>query len=131
MAYASNVSGRYEVYVQPFLSSEGARHQVSLAGGQSPRWSRDGRELFFVTDVRPRRMMAADVATSPELAIGRPREVFPANFELPGGSSGYDVSADGQRFLVLRDVETPDRAVTELQVVLNGFSLLDSAAAPD
>ena len=65
MAYASNVSGRCEVYVQPFPGPEGSRYQVSLAGGQSPRWSRDGRELFFVTDARPRRLLAVDVHSSP------------------------------------------------------------------
>ena len=127
MAYASNVSERSEVYVQPFPGPEGSRHQISLAGGQSPRWSRDGRELFFVTDARPRRLLAVDVRTAPAFTAGRPREVFSADFELPGGSSGYDVSPDGRRFLVLRDVETPDRAVTSLQVVLNGFGLFAPA----
>ena len=127
MAYASNVSGRVEVYVQPFPGPEGSRYQVSLAGGQSPRWSRDGRELFFVTDARPRRLLAADIHSAPAFTAEPPREVFSADVELPGGSAGYDVSPDGRRFLVLRDVETPDRAVTELQVVLNGFGLFAPA----
>jgi dipeptidyl aminopeptidase/acylaminoacyl peptidase len=128
MAYASNVSERFEVYVQPFPGPEGARYQVSLAGGQSPRWSRDGRELFFVTDARPRRLLAVDVHAADTFATGQPREVFPADFELPGSSSGYDVSPDGKRFLVLHDVDTPDRPVTDLQVVLNGFGLFVPAA---
>jgi serine/threonine-protein kinase len=123
MAYASNVSGRSEVYVQPFPGPEGSRYQISLAGGQSPRWSRDSRELLFVTDARPRRLLAVDVRTVPEFSAGRPHEVFAVDFELPGGSASYDVSPDGRRFLVLRDVATPDRSVTGLQVVLNGFGL--------
>jgi serine/threonine-protein kinase len=130
MAYASNVSGRFEVYVQPFPGPEGSRYQVSLAGGQSPRWSRDGRELFFVTDARPRRLLASVIHSSPAFTAEKPREVLPAAIDLPVGSTGYDVSPDGRRFLVLRDVETPDRAVTSLQVVLNGFGLFAPAGPP-
>jgi Tol biopolymer transport system component len=123
IAYASDVSGRNEVYVQPFPGPEGARHQVSLAGGQAPRWSRDGRELFFMTDARPRRLMAATVTAAPAFATGAPRDVLPAGVESPAGAGGYDVSSDG-RFLVLRDEDAPDPGVDDLQVVLNGFALL-------
>ncbi len=130
IAYASNVSGRCEVYVQPFPGPEGARHQVSLAGGQSPRWSRDGRELFFVTETRPRRLLAAEIRIAPQFAAGRPKELFSADVELPGASAAFDVSLDGRRFLVLRDVETSDHPVTELKVVLNGFGLFAPRVAP-
>jgi hypothetical protein len=126
LAYSSNVSGRYEVYVQPFPGPEGSRHQVSLAGGQSPRWSRDGRQLFFVTDVRPRRLLAVDVRTAPTFGTSPPREAGPVDFDLAAGFSGYDVSADGRRFLVLRERETPDRGVDDLQVVENGLTLFES-----
>jgi eukaryotic-like serine/threonine-protein kinase len=123
IAYASDVSGRYEVYVQPFPGPEGARHQVSLAGGQAPRWSRDGRELFFMTDVRPRRLLAAEVRSGAGFSTGAPREVLPAGIEPPAAAGGYDVSTDG-RFILLRDEEAPDPGVAHLQVVLNGFALL-------
>ena len=123
MAYVSSVGGRSEVYVQPFPGPEGARYQISLAGGQSPRWSRDGRELFFVTEARPRRLLAVDVRTSPEFAAGQPHAVISPDLELPGGSSSYDVSPDGRRFLVLRDLAAPEAAITDLQVILNGFGL--------
>jgi Tol biopolymer transport system component len=127
MAYASNVSGRSEVYVQPFPGPEGARYQVSLGGGQSPRWSRDGRELYFVTDTRPRHLLAATIHASPAFTAEKPREAVAADFEMPGTSSGFDVSSDGRRFLLLRDLETPDREVTSLQVVLNGLGLFAPA----
>ena len=123
IAYASDVSGRYEVYVQPFPGPEGARHQVSLAGGQAPRWSRDGRQLFFVTDVRPRRLLAAEVSADAGFSTSAPREALPSGVEPSSVASGYDVSPDG-RFIVLRDEEAPDPGVLDLQVVLNGFALL-------
>ena len=128
IAYASNVSGRYEVYVQPFPGPEGARHQVSLSGGQAPRWSRDGRELFFMTDARPRRLMAAAVNTAPAFSTAPPREVLPEGVETSAGAGGYDVSSDG-RFIMLRDEEAPDPGVDDLQVVLNGFALLTKGPA--
>jgi serine/threonine-protein kinase len=127
IAYASDVSGRYEVYVQPFPGPEGARHQVSLSGGQWPRWSRDGHELFFLTDARPRRLLAAAVSSTPAFSTATPREVLPAGAELPG-AGGYDVAPDG-RFLMLRDQDAPDPGVDGLQVVLDGFALLTKGTA--
>jgi serine/threonine-protein kinase len=127
MAYVSNVSGRNEVYVQAFPGPEGSRYQISLAGGQSARWSPEGRELFFVTDARPRRLMVVDIRTVPEFGAGKPREIFAAGLDLPGGSTGYDPSPDGQRFLVLQDKETPDRSVENLNVILDGFGLFAPA----
>jgi len=127
MAYSSDVSGRDEVYVQPFPGPEGARYQVSLAGGQAPTWSRDGKEVFYATEGRPRRLMVVDVKTSPAFEAGRPRELFSPEVTLVGGGTGYDVSPDGRRFVMLREVETPDRAVADLHVILNGLGLLAPA----
>ncbi len=126
IAYASDVSGRYEVYVQPF--PEGTRSQVSLAGGQSPRWSRDGRELFFVTDARPRRVMRAPVVITSSSSMPTPAEALPASVEPSSSGAGYDAAPDG-RFLLLRDQEAPDPGVDELQIVLNGFALLAKGSA--
>jgi serine/threonine-protein kinase len=125
IAYASDVSGRYEVYVQPFPGPEGARHQVSLAGGQSPRWSRDGSELFFVTDSRPRRLMASAITAGTAFATAPPRAVLPAGVEPSSGGAGYDVALDG-RVLMLRDQDAPDPGVANLQIVLDGLGLLEA-----
>ncbi len=130
IAYTSNVSDRNEVYVQPFPGPEGGRHQVSLGGGQSPLWSRDGRELFFMTDARPRQLMGVDVRTAPAFTVGAPRQLVARDLAMPGGSSSYDASPDGRRFLVLEEVEAPDRTVAELQVVLNGLRLLSPEGEP-
>jgi serine/threonine-protein kinase len=127
MAYASNVSGRYEVYVQAFPGPEGSRYQVSLSGGQAPSWSRDGRRLYFTTEQRPRRLMVAELRTTPAFEAGRPRALLAHDVTLAGGSTGYDVSPDGGRVLALREVEAAERGVGELQVVLNALDLFAPA----
>ncbi len=98
IAYQSNESGRYEVYVAPFPAS-GAKRQISTAGGGSPRWRPDGRELFYVASGN--RMMAAETdIKSGAVAVNKIEPLFG-----PFTNGGYDVSVDGQRFLVI----TPPR----------------------
>jgi hypothetical protein len=94
LAYASEESGRWEIYVQALEGSRG-RWQLSSQGGLAPRWRGDGRELFFVAD--PDRMMSVTVepGTTPG---GAPR--FSAPVELfRRAFAGYDVAPDGQRFV--------------------------------
>jgi Tol biopolymer transport system component len=96
VAYASNESGRYEVYVQPF-PGPGGKWQVSTAGGAMPVWRRDGKELFYVAP--DRKLMAVAVRTG---AAFEPETAGPL-FEVRlrnDPTRHYDVSADGQRFLV-------------------------------
>jgi Tol biopolymer transport system component len=90
IAYQSNASGQDEIYVQPF-PGPGGRVQISTAGGTSPVWPRDGRELFFLANGR---VMAAPV-TGNGARVGTPVPLFTA----PPASSTFDVTADGQRFL--------------------------------
>src|SRR5262249_36534206 len=71
LAFASRESGRNEVYVQPY-PGRGAT-AVSTTGGSSPRWSPDGKELFFRSDGK---LMAVDVETAPRLRLGKPRVLF-------------------------------------------------------
>jgi hypothetical protein len=67
--------------------------------------------------------MAVDIRTAPAFAVGARRAVVGGDLAMSGGSSSYEVSPDG-RFLVLEEVEAPDRTVEELQVELNGVRLL-------
>jgi Tol biopolymer transport system component/tRNA A-37 threonylcarbamoyl transferase component Bud32 len=97
LAYASNESGRFDVYVRPFPSGPGT-WQVSTAGGGFPVWRSDGKELFFISlDFK---MMAAPVSVEPKFHAGAPAVLFPVH--PPGGNitALYDVSPDGQRFIV-------------------------------
>jgi eukaryotic-like serine/threonine-protein kinase len=114
-AFASNESGRNEIYVSSY-PPHGLKTPASTGGGTVPRWSRDGRELFFLSS--DRRLMAVPVRTSPTLAVGAPVALF----QLPGRRiwKDYDVAPDGTRFLaVVTDVLGDEQPMT---VVLNAFS---------
>ena len=94
IAYASDATGRSEVYVAPFPGPDG-RWQISSEGGSSPRWRRDGKEIFYVSP--DQKLMAVDVRTGSSVESGVPVPLFAARFVY---TTSYDVSADGQRFLV-------------------------------
>jgi Tol biopolymer transport system component len=123
VAYVSTEAGRADVYVQPFLPTEPARgraqrERVSPDGGTQPRWRRDGREFYYVaTDDA---LMAAPVAAS-----GRPGTAH-SLFRLPPASA-YDVSHDGEHFLVTKIVKSS--AELPITVVVNWQMLLQSKTA--
>jgi serine/threonine-protein kinase len=115
LAYTSNESGTNEVYVRPFPGTGGARWQVSNGGGEEPRWSPDGREIFFL-DPRSR-LIAADVRTGPAFAVAGQRPLFSAaGFFREGFHQSYDVSADGRFFSFLRPLQ-PDAGTRAPQIV--------------
>jgi len=118
LAYASNESGRREIYVKPY-PGPGSKWQISTDGGTEPVWNRNGRELFYRIG---NAMMAADVRTQPDFAAAKPRQLFEGNYEPTEGGlarPNYDVSADGQRFLMLKPVVEDQAAPTQINVVLN------------
>jgi len=121
LAYVSNESGRFEIYVQPY-PGPGEKWQISTEGGTEPMWNPNGRELFFRSGDK---MLAADVTTQPSFSAGKPRMLFEGPFEpAPTTFPNYDVSADGQRFLMLQLVEQAEAAPTQINVVLNWFEEL-------
>ena len=112
LAYNSNQSGRFQIYVQPF-PGPGGKWQISTEGGQGPHWARNGRELFYLNGDR---MMAVQITTSPAFSAGKPVELFEGRY-YQGGPS-YDVTPDGQRFLMIQTVE-PEQPATQINVILN------------
>lgn len=105
LAYVSDESGGYEVYVQPFTADGklgGDKMRISTRGGNHPRWRRDGRELFYVA--ADRRMMAVAVKTSgATFEQGAPKALFKTRILTHGPmllGIQYDVTADGRRFLI-------------------------------
>lgn len=119
LAYSSDESGRLEVYVQPF-GSPGGRLQISPGGGGEPMWRRDGRELFYLA--ADRRLMAVEVRGTTTFEAGMPRPLFQVRVSDVPFRNQYQVSADGQRFLVAT-VANLD-AASRIAVVLNWPALL-------
>ena len=109
IAYASDADGRYEVYVVSFPEIRGLQ-QVSTNGGGWPRWSASGDELFFWNRDT---LMVTPVSIGASFDAETPRPLF----VLPGKRWGYDVTADGQRFLV--HLRNPDAPAREIHVVEN------------
>jgi hypothetical protein len=108
LAYESNETKRFEVYVVTF-PNPGGKWQISTGGGNAPVWSRDGRELFFVS--ADSRMMAVDIkASGGKLEAGVPHALF----NVRGGF--FDVSKDG-KFLIPTPVE--QTAAVPMTVIVN------------
>jgi len=126
IAYVSNDSGRYEVYVRP-VSGEGGRMTVSTDGGTEPVWLANSREIFYRNGDR---MMAAAIEMTPALSIGRPQLLFETTNERDRGSGlgnpNYDVTRDGQQFVMIQAPSTSSNIV----VVLNWFQELSSRMRP-
>jgi eukaryotic-like serine/threonine-protein kinase len=121
LAYVSDESGRYEVYVQPY-PGPGGKWQISTGGGTEPVWNPNGRELFYRSG---NKMMTVDIATQPGFAAGKPRMLFEGRYlDAPNPvTANYDVSPDGQRFLMTKESEESSSA-TQINVVLNWFEEL-------
>jgi serine/threonine protein kinase len=121
LAYISDESGRYEIYVKPY-PGPGGKWQISTEGGTEPTWNTNGRELFYRSGDK---MMAVDIATQTDFVAGKPRVLFERRYvPTPGTNSNYDVSPDGQRFLMLKPSETTEAPPTQINVVLNWFEEL-------
>ena len=114
-AYVAVESGTQNIYLTQFPSGEG-RWRVSSDGGVFPRWRADGRELFYFLEGR---LMAVPIATEPAVTVGVPEELF----GLPDDVlwDGYDVSADGTRFVMVRNADDPTGSLA-IAVVQNWFA---------
>lgn len=135
LAYGSNETGRYEIYVRPFPNIEDGKWQISSAGGVSPKWSSDGLELFFA---RPQNSTDKGVwvaqrqtADTPEFNI--PVRAFEGSEAVVSGENTFDISADGSRLLLRREIESEIEVteVTLLVAVENWFEELKRLAPPD
>ena len=119
IAYQSDESGQFEVYVRPFPDVGAGRSRISRDGGQSPAWSSDGRELFFRRTVSSEMMV---VAVGPDTTFGNPEVLFEAPYLLSDAGAGrtrtWDVAQDG-RFLMVKDIGVATGSPAQITVVLN------------
>jgi len=108
LAYASNESGQFEVYVRSFPDISVGRIPVSTNGGTQPKWSRSGQELFFVS--ADGQMMGARIETTPSLRVRDRQPLFTIAPDYLGlantGATNYEVASDGRRFLLAREVQS-------------------------
>ena len=132
LAYCSNESGRPEVYVTPY-PGPGARIQVSVDGGFDPVWRRKGGELYYRQNDS---MMVVSVATQPKLTLSKPRVLWERHYRQGtsvscGGvgatTTNYDVTADGERFVMIQD-KTEEMGARQVNVVLGWAEELKRAA---
>jgi hypothetical protein len=127
MAYVSDESGQPEIYVQPF-PGPGGKLRVSTSGGSMPSWSHDGRELFFIAPDAS--LMRSGIKRRPELDFEIPQVLFVTQIKhLYSDFNQYDVSPDGQRFLINTLLEEED--TTSITLVLNWFEELKRLAPTD
>lgn len=123
VAYTSNASGRYEIYIQAFVpgaSAAGGKWQISTNGGYTPAWRRDGRELYYIS--ADSKLMAVDVTLSADVKAGKPKELFSLNGIQAVTTIGYTTTGDGQRFLFVTSME--ETRLPPFTVVLNWIETL-------
>ncbi len=118
MAYASNESGKFEVYVCPFPDVKKGKYQISTGGGNHPLWSPDGRELFYSS---PEATMAVPVETDPQFKLrGTPSVLFRGTLGKIASLTDFtywDIHPDGKRFLMVKDA--PAEAPRKINIVVN------------
>jgi serine/threonine-protein kinase len=112
IAYESNESGTNQVYVRPFPNVDAGYWQVSTGiVGSRPLWARNGRELFYVDDAANRLMVVPVQSDGETFRLGSPVKVFDYRLVVPSATRSFDISPDGQRFLVIKDA-TNDQSST-------------------
>ena len=132
MAYCSWESGLREIYVRPFPEVDKRRWQVSTRGGDSPLWSPNGQELFYLNEGS---VMAVAVEKAPNLSFGTPKTLFRGSYIGAGTFDGtpWDIHPDGKRFLMIKPPAPTGAAPTstaqrKINIVLNWFEELKQRA---
>jgi Tol biopolymer transport system component len=129
MVYASNEneSGRFEVYVRAFPGGSG-KWQISSEGGSQPLWARNGKQLFYLWSAEGTpgtQVWSVDVQTGSGFSASKPRLLFDQPGYVMGHPiRGWDISADGDRFLMVKLEERKPQPLTEMVLVQNWFEEL-------
>jgi len=123
LAYESSESGQRDIIVRPFPNVDAGRWQISSNGGLRPVWARSGRELFY-DGLRDVGMMAVSIGDAATFSYGNPTKLFATTsgyYKSPAAGRTFDVSPDGQRFLMIKVAtdETSRRSTANMVVVMN------------
>jgi serine/threonine-protein kinase len=124
IAYQSNESRRFDIYVRPFPNVNGGRWIVSPEGGTRPAWSRSGRELFYL-DTSDTLTVVPVQTSGATFSVGNPTRVFDTRYAAPSPFRNYDIAPDG-RFLMIKEsaVRDPNTTPASIVMVLNWFGEL-------
>jgi serine/threonine protein kinase len=135
LAYASDESGRIEIYVRPFPEVNKGKWQASTNGGTSPLWAPDGRELYYLDPDNS--VMSVAVDTKAALSLGTPKVLFRSpyvGFSITGGTP-WDINPDGKRFLMMKPPTTeegqPANQPRKIIIVKNWFEELKQRVPVD
>jgi DNA-binding SARP family transcriptional activator len=115
LAYNSNESGAFEIYVVPFPNTRAAKWMITTGGGRNPVWSHHSNELFYRGSNGD--VFAVKIAVKPTFSFGQPKRLFAAPWE-EFGNAGYAVTNDDRRFLMIRNL---NRSVPEKLVVVENW----------
>ena len=118
MAYFSDEADQWQIFVRPFPEVDQGKWQVSVDGGQSPLWSPDGRELYYLNEDA---IMVVEVNTEPTFSASKPKTLFRGDY-VTGYEENpeWDISPDGKRFIMVkRAAATNDDSATETRSQIN------------
>ncbi len=125
IAYESNESGQIEIYVRPFPNVDGGKWQISRDGGTEPVWHPKGQELFYRNGSA---LEVVSIMTESTFTAGSPAVLFTGNYLTGSGTQQYEVTPDGQRFLMIKQEQT---GVAQIHVILNWFEELKRLVPPN
>jgi serine/threonine-protein kinase len=117
VAYQSDESGRFEIYVRPYPQVSNGRWQVSTGGGTMPVWTRDGKELIYL-DAATHLTAVSVETTGSTFHPGTPTTLVTTAYATPDSNRSYDVSPNGQRFLVIKEGSSSDQSGAPPQIVV-------------
>jgi len=122
IAYQSDETGSMQIFVRPYPEVDGGMWQVSTDGGSRPVWARRG-ELLELLYVSGSKMMSVEIAAGPPFRKGIPKPLFEKTFVAEAAQLGYDVTADGKRFLMIKSSKQ-EQAGAQIRLILNWFEEL-------
>ena len=116
LAYQSNESGQPQIYVRPFPNVDTGLWPISVNGGTRPVWARSGRELFYLDGARA--VTSVPVQTAPNFTAGTPAKLFDGPYFTAFANRTYDVTPDGQRFLMIKESNGTDERPPSPRIIL-------------